>query len=296
MYYTIILYLSLQLSFPSLLTSTNKESTDFLYQIKTLSQLVKTQKQLVKTSRQVNASQLVKATSKLNNTTAQQAMTSSEVDESEGNTESVVPQNISQNRRKAISSSVTALAIIVVALLPKFLLIYNAKKKSKSSHTANHIQNEKDHLHDYEHVKGHKHAQDHEHLQNHKHIHDYNYIHNFDHENNHVVDRVVEHHITEPDMFFEELRKMVIKNDPIFIKRFKEAYPIFTTNILKKHPGLIKSEFTLCAMILLNFSAKEIAEYTFIQHRSVQTNRSRLRKKMNLSSEVNLDQYIRLFS
>mgnify|MGYP000985135132 CR=1 FL=1 len=131
MYYTIILYLSLQLSFPSLLTSTNKESTDFLYQIKTLSQLVKTQKQLVKTSRQFNVSQLVKATSKLNNTTAQQAMTSSEVDEFEGNTDSVVPQNISQNRRKAISSSITALAIIVVALLPKFLLIYNAKKNQK---------------------------------------------------------------------------------------------------------------------------------------------------------------------
>jgi DNA-binding CsgD family transcriptional regulator len=109
---------------------------------------------------------------------------------------------------------------------------------------------------------------------------------------NHVT---INHEI-DTDMYFEDLRRLVIKNDPIFINRFRDAYPDLVHNILVKHPDLIKSELILCAMIYLNFSAKEIAEYTFIQHRSVQTNRSRLRKKMNLPSQLNLDQYIRSFN
>ena len=100
----------------------------------------------------------------------------------------------------------------------------------------------------------------------------------------------------DTDLYFEELRRLVIKNDPIFLNRFREAYPDLVHNILVKHPDLIKSELTLCAMIYLNFSAKEIADYTFIQHRSVQTNRSRLRKKLKLPSHLNLDQYIRSFN
>ena len=104
------------------------------------------------------------------------------------------------------------------------------------------------------------------------------------------------HHKINPDLYYEELRGLVIKNDPLFFKRFRESYPDIVHNILIKHPDLINSELTLCAMIYLNFSAKEIAAYSFIQHRSVQTNRSRLRKKMKLSSQVNLDQYIRSFN
>ena len=102
---------------------------------------------------------------------------------------------------------------------------------------------------------------------------------------NHVT---INHEIN-PDLHFEELRRLVIKNDPVFINSFREAYPDLVHNILVKHPDLIKSELILCAMIYLNFTAKEIAEYTFIQHRSVQTNRSSLRKKMKLPSQINLD-------
>lgn len=101
---------------------------------------------------------------------------------------------------------------------------------------------------------------------------------------------------SKQDLYFDDMRDLVIKNDPMFFIKFRNAYPHFAHNILIKHPDLIKSELTLCAMIYLNFSAKEIAEYTFIQHRSVQTNRSRLRKKMKLSSQLNLDQYIRSFN
>ena len=83
--------------------------------------------------------------------------------------------------------------------------------------------------------------------------------------------------------------------NPIFLKQFAEVYPDFIQRILYKHPQLSKSELTLIAMIFLNFSSKEIAEYTFIQHRSVLTNKSRLRKKMQLSSYMDLYRYIKSF-
>lgn len=41
-------------------------------------------------------------------------------------------------------------------------------------------------------------------------------------------------------------------------------------------------------MIWLGFSSKEIAQYTFVEHRSVQNKKNRLRKKLNISSDVDL--------
>lgn len=63
----------------------------------------------------------------------------SEIDLSEGRTKSVELQESSQRRKKIKSSTITAMAIIVGALLPKFLLIYTAKRKSKNRYLENHI-------------------------------------------------------------------------------------------------------------------------------------------------------------
>ena len=70
---------------------------------------------------------------------------------------------------------------------------------------------------------------------------------------------------------FEELVVLAKQNDSTFLTRFqKEVYPKFIDNLLKIDPGLVSSELAFCAMIKLNFSSKEIANYTFIQHKSVQ--------------------------
>lgn len=116
-------------------------------------------------------------------------------------------------------------------------------------------------------------------------------------ENHQEVNKETISRETEPkiDLYFEEIRELAINNDPLFLKRFTEVYSDFTKRILQTHPGLLKSEMSLCAMIFLNFSSKEIAEYTFIQHRSVQTNKSRLRKKMQLASSTDLYNYIKSF-
>ncbi|WP_185286119.1 LuxR C-terminal-related transcriptional regulator [Chryseobacterium indologenes] len=87
---------------------------------------------------------------------------------------------------------------------------------------------------------------------------------------------------------FTELLDLAKSNDAKFIKRFEEVNPGLFLSLLKINSQLTKSELSLCAMIWLGFSSKDIADYTFIQHRSVQTKKGRLRKKLHISSETDL--------
>lgn len=92
---------------------------------------------------------------------------------------------------------------------------------------------------------------------------------------------------------FDSVYLLAQRNDPAFLPRFQELYPEFTKNLLEKHPCIVTSELCFCAMIFLNFSSKEIAQYTFIEHRSVQTKKSRLRKKLHVPSDVDLYHYLK---
>ena len=92
---------------------------------------------------------------------------------------------------------------------------------------------------------------------------------------------------------FDELIDLAKNNDSQFLIRFAEIYPDFTKNLYEKHPKLISSEFWLCAMIFLDFSAKEIAQYSYIEHRSVQVRKSRLRKKLGIDSSLDLNDYMK---
>ncbi|MEJ5106022.1 hypothetical protein DRF65_04280 [Chryseobacterium pennae] len=87
---------------------------------------------------------------------------------------------------------------------------------------------------------------------------------------------------------FDELVVLVKKNDSTFLTRFQEVYPEFCPKLLEINPRLGASELAFCAMIKLNFTSKEIAEYTFIQHKSVQQKKHRLRKKLNVPTEQEL--------
>lgn len=87
---------------------------------------------------------------------------------------------------------------------------------------------------------------------------------------------------------FTELLQLAKTNDPDFVKRVEEVNPDLFQSILNINPQLTKSELSLCAMIWLGFSSKDIADITYIQHRSVQTKKGRLRKKLNIPSETDL--------
>ncbi len=77
---------------------------------------------------------------------------------------------------------------------------------------------------------------------------------------------------------------------------FKDAFNNADKDFLKKvknlHPSLTPNDLRLCAYLRLNLSSKEIAPLLNISVRSVEIKRYRLRKKMDLSHEDGLVEYI----
>lgn len=87
---------------------------------------------------------------------------------------------------------------------------------------------------------------------------------------------------------FDEIIFLAKNNSPLFLARFKEVYPEFCQNLLAKYPDLVNSELSFCAYLKLNFSTKEIANYTFVTPKAIELRKNRFRKKMNIPSDENL--------
>lgn len=73
---------------------------------------------------------------------------------------------------------------------------------------------------------------------------------------------------------------------------FEQVHPSFYEDLEKYFPDLTMKEKRLCAFLRLGLSSKEISAITFKEIRSVETARNRLRKKLNLTSEGNLTDFL----
>jgi len=101
----------------------------------------------------------------------------------------------------------------------------------------------------------------------------------------------------------EELRNLAldislkIKGEPWshFETYFKNVHPRFFEKLVKQFPEITSSEIKLAAYLRLNLSTKEIASITFISTDSIKSARTRLRKRLNLSPEENLNTYLMSF-
>lgn len=89
---------------------------------------------------------------------------------------------------------------------------------------------------------------------------------------------------------FEEIVRLAKNNDPEFLNRFQEVYPDLFPGLLEIEPNMLINELRFCALLFLNFSTKEIAQYTLVQPQSIQIRKHRLRKKLKIPS--NIDIYI----
>lgn len=90
------------------------------------------------------------------------------------------------------------------------------------------------------------------------------------------------------------INKNISKDDSWNV--FQEAFDNTDKGFLKKikiaHPSLTPQDLRLCAYLRLNLSSKEIAPLLNISVRSVEIKRYRLRKKIDLSHEQGLVEYI----
>lgn len=92
---------------------------------------------------------------------------------------------------------------------------------------------------------------------------------------------------------YNELIDLLKSNDSSFMLAFENEFPNFSHELQKQTSELTHQEIELLAMVKLNLSSKEIAQYKFIQHKTVQNRRHIIRKKLNLPTDTDLNKWIK---
>ncbi|WP_415326927.1 tetratricopeptide repeat protein [Chryseobacterium sp. MMS23-Vi53] len=91
---------------------------------------------------------------------------------------------------------------------------------------------------------------------------------------------------------YKHLIGLIQNNDPSFMFAFENVFPEFSDKLLKINPELQQSEIEFCALLKLKLTTKEIAKYTFIETRTVQNKKYRLRKKFEIPQSVDIYNWI----
>jgi FixJ family two-component response regulator len=81
-----------------------------------------------------------------------------------------------------------------------------------------------------------------------------------------------------------------------FAEYFDNTHSDFLKAIKEIHPNLNAHELKLCAYLRMNLSSKEMAQLMNISVRGVEISRYRLRKKLQVPTEINLNTYFTDFS
>ena len=77
-----------------------------------------------------------------------------------------------------------------------------------------------------------------------------------------------------------------------FAVYFDEVHNNFLSTLKTKYPQLSATDLKLCAYLRLNLSSKEIAQLLNISLKGVEVSRYRLRKKLGLATEINLNDFL----
>lgn len=77
-----------------------------------------------------------------------------------------------------------------------------------------------------------------------------------------------------------------------FTKHFDNVHSDFLSTLKNKYPSLSPNELKLSAYLRMNLSTKEMAQLMNISVRGVEISRYRLRKKLGMSTDVNLFDFL----
>lgn len=77
-----------------------------------------------------------------------------------------------------------------------------------------------------------------------------------------------------------------------FSQHFDKVHSDFGLVLKETHPDLSANDLKLCTYLRMNLSSKEIAQLLNITTRGVEISRYRLRKKLGITKEVNLFDYL----
>ena len=77
-----------------------------------------------------------------------------------------------------------------------------------------------------------------------------------------------------------------------FAKHFDKVHSDFLAQLKERHTAITPNELKLCAYLRMNLTTKEIAQILNISVRGVEIGRYRLRKKLQISADTNLFDYL----
>jgi tetratricopeptide (TPR) repeat protein len=78
----------------------------------------------------------------------------------------------------------------------------------------------------------------------------------------------------------------------LFLSSFREVHRDFLIQLQQTYPDITKGEIRLACLMKMNLSAKEMAALLNVTPDGIKKARYRLRKKMNLDSDVDIQQYL----
>lgn len=98
------------------------------------------------------------------------------------------------------------------------------------------------------------------------------------------------------ELLINELdNKIKIDSWQRFQLSFETTHQDFSQNLLKQYPFLTSSELKLSIFLKLGMSTKDIASVLYQSNDSVKVSRSRLRKKLSLTTDQNLQVFLSTF-
>lgn len=104
-----------------------------------------------------------------------------------------------------------------------------------------------------------------------------------------------------PERYFQRLNRLIDDGMDdehgweVFEQLYDQAHGDFFKRLKETYPQLTPSDLRLCAYLRMNLSSKEIAPLLNISVRGVEERRYRLRKRLNLSTNTNLNELIMTF-
>lgn len=90
----------------------------------------------------------------------------------------------------------------------------------------------------------------------------------------------------------EELYRLAETNSEIYLEKFCNMFPSFQKSLNLLNQDLSRSEFYFCSLIKLNYGTKKIAQILDISVRAVESKKYRLKKKLNINLEQNIQEFI----
>lgn len=81
----------------------------------------------------------------------------------------------------------------------------------------------------------------------------------------------------------------------MFNQQFSRLHGDFYDKLKSAHPDLTKSELKFCAFLKLKLTSHQIASILNVSSEAIRKSRYRIRKKMNLPRDINLEDYIHQF-